>query len=36
MTGDDIPEGSFLDVPGLIKPFTVADLRQALERMLAG
>jgi DNA-binding response OmpR family regulator len=36
MTGDDIPEGSFLDVPRLIKPFTVAELRQALDRMLAG
>jgi DNA-binding response OmpR family regulator len=36
LTGDDIPEAIFLDVPRLIKPFTVAELRQALERMLAG
>jgi DNA-binding response OmpR family regulator len=36
MTGEDIPEGRCVDVPRLIKPFTVAELRQALERMLAG
>jgi hypothetical protein len=34
MTGDDIPEGTFEDVPRLIKPFTLAELRDTLQRML--
>ena len=34
MTGDEIPEGKFDDIPRLIKPFTVAELRDALERIL--
>ena len=34
MTGDDIPEGTFDDVPRLMKPFTVAELRDALQRIL--
>ena len=35
MTGDDIPEGKFDDVPRLLKPFTLAELRDALHRILA-
>jgi hypothetical protein len=34
MTGNEIPEGKFDDIPRLIKPFTVAELRDALERIL--
>ena len=34
MTGDDVPEGTFEDVPRLTKPFTVAELRDTLHRML--
>jgi len=34
MTGDEIPEGNFGNVPRLIKPFTLAELRDALHRIL--
>jgi DNA-binding response OmpR family regulator len=34
MTGDDVPEATFDDVPRLFKPFTVAELRATLRRML--
>jgi DNA-binding response OmpR family regulator len=35
MTGDDAPEGSFHDVPALVKPFTLAELRRVLQLMLS-
>jgi CheY-like chemotaxis protein len=35
MTGDmESPEGMFHDVPALLKPFTVAELRRALQHLL--
>ena len=35
MTGDmESPEGIFHDVPALLKPFTVAELRRALQHLL--
>jgi DNA-binding response OmpR family regulator len=35
MTGDEVPEGAFHDVPALVKPFTLAELRCALQLMLS-
>jgi hypothetical protein len=34
MTGDEVPEGAFHDVPALVKPFTLAELRRVLQLML--
>jgi len=36
LTGDvESPEGKFHDVPALVKPFTVPELRRALQVMLS-